>query len=95
MITSFQDLIQAAGSLLNLILPITVALALLYFLWGLTTFIQKSGDEKAHAEGRSKMVWGVIALFVMFSVWGLVAFLQNELIGGSGTSTSFPIINNN
>lgn len=83
---NIQSFLSAFKHTLALIIPFLVALALLYFLWGLAVFMFKSGDEKAIEEGKSKMIWGVIALFVMISVWGLVAVLQDNLLGGPGTS---------
>ena len=59
------------------LIPIAFALALLFFIWGLAIFIKNSGSEDAHKEGRDKMIWGVLALFVIVAVWGLVRFLGN------------------
>jgi hypothetical protein len=69
-------LIGAFGGLISVAIGIVVAIALLVFFWGLTKFIFKAGDEKAQAEGRNTMVWGLIALFVMVSTWGIVEFFQ-------------------
>ncbi len=66
-------LILAVGTLVKGLLPIAGGIALLIFLWGLAIFIFK--DDKKE-EGRNRMVWGVIALFVMIAVWGLVGFLR-------------------
>ena len=75
-----KDLIRAVGDLIQLLTIIVAAIALLVFLWGLAMFIFKlGGDEKAVESGRTLMIWGVVALFVMVSVWGLVAFMQREL----------------
>jgi hypothetical protein len=71
----FENLIAGVDYIVALVLPVLVTLAVLYFFWGLVKFIGKSGDDKAIAEGRSQMVWGVVALFVMVSVWGIVALL--------------------
>lgn len=76
----FDDLIQQIGDLINLLVPILIALALVFFLWGLVTFIWNSGDESARDEGKKKMIWGIIALFIIVSVWGLVQLL-NQLTG--------------
>lgn len=65
---NFLDLIN------NTLLPIVIALALLYFFWGLAKFILNSGDEDAQKAGRNIMLWGIIAFFVMVSVWGIVNF---------------------
>ncbi len=56
-------------------LSLCLALAVMFFVWGLVQFIQIAG-EKTKEEGRQKMVWGITALFVIVSVWGLVALLQ-------------------
>lgn len=68
---SFKDLI-------NFSIGIVAALALLAFFWGLVKYIAKADDEKAKESGKSIMIWGVVALFVMFSVFGLVRFLQTS-----------------
>ena len=56
---------------------IVIALALLYFFWGLARFILNAGDEDAQKAGKSIMLWGIIAFFVMVSVWGIVNFIGN------------------
>jgi hypothetical protein len=78
--SNIRGAINQVGELINILLPIVVALALLFFFWGLAKFILASGDEDAKDEGKRIMIWGVIALFVMASVWGLVAFVGN-LVG--------------
>ena len=63
--------------LLDLLIPIAITIALLFFIWGLAMFILASGDEEKRKEGKQRMIWGVIALFIIVSVWGIVAFLAN------------------
>lgn len=88
----FQGIIEAIQNLVNILIPLLIALALLFFIWGLVTFILAAGDEAARAEGRSKMIWGIIALFVIVSVWGLVALL-NQLTGvGQNVQVMTPAI---
>jgi hypothetical protein len=65
--------------LLDIIVLIILALALVFFLWGVAKFILNAGDPEEQTKGKSIMFWGLIALFVMVSVWGLVNFIQNEL----------------
>ncbi len=78
----FTELLNQIGELIGLLVPILIALALVFFLWGLVVFIMNSGDESARDEGKKKMIWGIIALFVIVSVWGLVALL-NQITGVS------------
>ena len=75
----------------NLLIPIVFALALLYFFWGLATYILSSGDPEKKEEGRNKMVWGIVALFVMASIWGLVNFLQDALDIDEGSAPTIEI----
>lgn len=82
---SAQSFVYQFGLLLKGLIPTAVAVALLFFFWGLAKFIRSAGDEKAVEEGKRTMIWGVVALFVMVSVWGLVFLLQNTILGGSPT----------
>jgi hypothetical protein len=79
-LTFVQNAFGALGNIINLAIPVLVALGVLFFIWGLVQFIFASGDESAKDEGKRKMIWGVIALFVIVSVWGLVALL-NQVTG--------------
>ena len=69
---------------------LVVALALLFFFWGLSKFILQAGSEDGRKEGRNIMLWGIIALFIMISVWGIVAVLDNTFFGGSSGNTNIP-----
>jgi len=74
-----QELILAYGDVIVLTTQLVAAIGLLYFMWGLAVFIFRSGDPKSHEEGRNKMIWGLLTLFVMFSVWGLVSFVRQAV----------------
>ena len=77
------------SDIINLAIPVVLALAVLYFFWGLAQYIL-SADEKKE-EGRNIMIYGVIALFVMVSVWGLIALLQDTFdVGGTDPSQLIP-----
>lgn len=71
--------IDSISDIIDTLTPIVFALALLYFFWGLAQFILASGDPEKASEGKSKMIWGVVALFVMATVFGLISFIQGEL----------------
>ena len=73
---SIVTIVGTVGTLIVTITPIIVALALLYFFWGLAQYILAAGDETKQADGKRIMIWGIIALFVIVSVWGLVQVLN-------------------
>ena len=53
------------------------ALALLLFLWGLAQFILKASSEEGKKEGKRHMLWGIIGIFIMVSVYGILRVLTN------------------
>jgi len=69
-------LIGEIGGTLSAFIPAFIGFALLVFIWGVVQFIATS-EEKKREEGRRRMVWGLIGLFVIVSVWGLVALIQS------------------
>lgn len=78
--------IEAFGSFIALLIPIFIALAFLVFVWGLISFILASGDEAAKDEGKRRMIWGVIALFVITAIWGILALLRGITATDDGTA---------
>lgn len=80
--TQFSDFSGFIGFLLDLLNPVLALLAgvaMLVFVKGLVSFISKAGDAKSHEEGKSLMIWGLIALFVMVSVIGILRIIHNDL----------------
>lgn len=77
------DLISAVQNIVGALVPVVIGVAVLGILIGLAQYAFRAGDEKAQAEGRRIMLWGVITLFVMVSIWGFVAILQNFFFGSS------------
>jgi hypothetical protein len=86
------DIIGLFTGLIKLALPIMVGLAVLVFFKGLIAFIAKSGDAKTHAEGRSLILWGIIALFVMVSVFGILRFFYSDLGFGDARLFGLPLL---
>ena len=71
-----DGVLDVFAKLINAAIPVVLALAVLYFFWGLAQFVLNSANEEKKAEGRNIMIYGIIALFVMVSVWGLIKLLQ-------------------
>lgn len=87
--TDLCGVINVFVSIINKLIPFIIALTLLVFIWGIFQFVLASDSEEKRSEGRSTMLYGIIALFVMVSVWGLV----NILVGTFGLSSGgFPAL---
>jgi hypothetical protein len=81
--------VNGITAVLSALFPLLVAIAVFYFVWGVVMFIAKAGDEKARAEGKQRMVWGIASLFIILSVWGFVAVLQGILRFGNEAPSSY------
>ncbi len=87
-LTNLENLVSSVGRIVNLLIPIMFALALLGFFYGLVRYIFGKEDDKDAA--KKTMIWGVVALFVMAAVWGLVKFIGDAV--GVGTNTAAPAV---
>jgi hypothetical protein len=83
---NISGLVTDIGGIVNQIIPILFALALLGFFYGLVMYIFGKEDNKDQA--KKTMIWGVVALFVMASVWGLVSFLGTAVGIDQGSAPS-------
>lgn len=79
-----QGVLTTVSSLVNMVVPIILTLAIIYFMWGLLQYLTKAGEEQAKA--RDQMIWGIVAIAVMVSIWGLVGILQSTF-GIEGQNT--------
>ena len=64
------------GQFLNSVVPILIALAVVYFVWGVVSYVIAS-DEEAKETGRDRIIFGIIGLAVIIGMWGLVNLLGN------------------
>ena len=86
---NLETRMRSVGRLIDIALPIVVAIGLLAFFWGLVKFI--FAGEEAKKEGQHLMIWGLVALFVMVSVWGILRFFYSDLGFDSVSSFGIPL----
>ncbi|MBP9715353.1 MAG: hypothetical protein KBD52_02595 [Candidatus Pacebacteria bacterium] len=63
--------------IVNPLIGLMFAVALAYFLYGITEFLMNTENEEKRTAGKSHMLWGIIGLFIMFAVWGLLNLIIN------------------
>ncbi len=61
--------------LIQLLPRFLFGLSVVYFFWGTGQFILNAGDEKTRADGKNKMIWGIVALTVFVSIYGILNLL--------------------
>ncbi len=78
---NFTQLVKIAIDMVKTLIPLVIALSLLYFSWGLFMLV-KSNSEDKREDAIKTITFGVLALFVMVTVWGLVAILTSTVFSG-------------
>ncbi len=91
-LTGISSLVSQIGRIIGQVIPIVFALAIVYFFWGVATYIRSAGDPKLQESGRSMMIYGIIGIAVMASVYGLVAWLQGTLGVNAGGTVVLPTV---
>ncbi len=83
---------QVTG-VVNLLIPLMLAIAVLVFFWGLVKYIASASDEAAKESGKTLMIWGMIALFVMVAFWGIIGYVQSSIgLSGSVSAGAAPVV---
>ncbi len=62
----------ASCTIISTVIPLLFTLATAGFIWGIIKYFLNPENEEERKKGKSYMLWGLVALFVMISVWGLV-----------------------
>lgn len=74
----------------NIVMPLVMfvfALAIVYFVWGVASFMINSNDPEKRAQGQKHILWATIGLAIMVSVFGIIRFVANTV--GQGSSIGF------
>ena len=65
--------------IVNPLILLLFALALVYFLWGVFEFLTNQENEQKKTEGKQHMLWGIIGLTIMMGVWTILNLVLNTL----------------
>ena len=79
------------AELLNAVIPVLIALAVVFFVWGVVTYVVSS-EEEAKKKGRERMIWGIIGLVVIVGMWGLVRLVTNTFGLNNATNITLPTV---
>jgi succinate dehydrogenase hydrophobic anchor subunit len=79
-------LFNFASEILNRVVPLIIAVAVVFFIYQVFRYTISS-DEEARKAAKTDIIWGIVGLFIMVSVWGLVAILQSTF-GTSNVTSS-------
>ena len=88
--TAFS-IIATINQLLSWIIPVLITLAVVYFIWGVIQYTV-STDEEAKKGARSKIIQGLIGLFVIVAFWGIINLITRTFDVGSEITPPLPCV---
>ncbi len=74
-VNSIWDLFSLVNRVLNTLVPLFIALAVVFFIWQVFMYAV-AGDEEKKKASKVNIIYGIVGIFVMVSIWGLVNILQ-------------------
>lgn len=88
--TTIGTILCKINELFGVVVPILIALGVIYFIWGVVSYVIGT-DEETKASARQKIIYGIIGLAVIIGVWGLVAIL-NRTFGVGAAGVTPPVV---
>lgn len=61
---------------LNPVIILMFALALVYFLYGVTQFLLNPGESENRDTGKRHILWGLVGMLVMFGVYAILNIIS-------------------
>ena len=74
--------------IVNPLIILMFALALLYFLYGMFQFLLNADKSEDRETGKNHIFWGLVGMFLMFAVFTILHIIQNTL---GGSTIALPI----
>lgn len=65
--------------IINPLIGLLFALAIVYFLYGVFEFISNQANEEKKTTGKSHMMWGIIGITIMMGVWTILGIVLSTL----------------
>jgi hypothetical protein len=90
-ISTLQGILCKVSEILNAVIPVLIALGVVYFIWGVVQYVISS-DEVAKKTGRNRIIYGIIGLAVIIGLWGLVNILKNTFGLGNVQNINYPTV---
>jgi len=81
--------------IINPLIVLLFALAVVYFIYGLTRYLLSPDNEEVRKSSKSHMLWGIVGMFIMISVFGILSIIMNTIgVENRGSSGDIIIENN-
>ncbi len=65
--------------IVNPAIYLLLALAAVYFVWGVFTFVSNYENPEAQEAGKKHMIWGIIGVAIMLSAFGIMRMIAGTI----------------
>ncbi|MCC7160387.1 hypothetical protein IT399_01515 [Candidatus Nomurabacteria bacterium] len=70
---------NVGDKIINPLIELLFALALVYFLYGVYQFFANADNEESKITGRDHMIWGIVGLTIMMGVFTILNMVLSTL----------------
>ncbi len=88
--SQLEGWIVGIRNLINMLIPIVLALIFLMIVWNAVKLVNADGEEKA--EVRGSLINMIVVFFVVMSLYGIVYFIGRTLGIGQGGTAAIPCV---
>ena len=74
-------IIKLLTVIVNPLINLMFAAALVYFLWGVVQYIKGADSEPARETGREHIMWGLVGMFIMVAAVGIIMVARRTIFG--------------
>lgn len=69
---AYELLNKIVEVIVNPIIFLMFAVALVVFLWGVAEFVRNSNDSASQSKGKSHILWGLVGMAIMVSAFAII-----------------------
>jgi ABC-type phosphate transport system permease subunit len=66
-------------NIVNPIITLMVAIAVIYFLWGVFNFVRNAESSEERKKGGTHMLFGALGFFIMVSAYGILNLILGTI----------------
>ncbi len=85
-LNTYSNLVSCAIGIINSVIPVIVAITVLYIIWGAFNLTKSEGEDRK--KWGQVILYGVVGLFIMVSIYGIVNILVGTFGFGANSITT-------
>ena len=74
-----QFLTKVNNLIVNPLILLLFALAMVYFVYGIVEFMSNQENEEKRTQGKQHMIWGIVGLVIMMGVFMIMNMIIHSL----------------